>query len=205
MNLINFIQLLSYCFICLLALSRIFVHFSFSRRILLVTFISINVLFVPVFKGCSITMILRGVGGELSLTTSIILLILFIEKVLDTKLNFTFFDPITSSIIALLGVVLYISTFGLVSFDIYSYGYLANKPIITILGYILLQLLMWKCDKKLALIWLISLIGFKYNIQLSNNLWDYLFDPILWLISIFHLIKRLCYNYGRGYFTFRKL
>ena len=39
-------------------------------------------------------------------------------------------------------------------------------------------------NRILGYVWLFALIGFYFKLQSSNNLWDYLYDPLLWLVLL---------------------
>ena len=147
------------------------------------------VLLVPVFKGCTTAQIMRGAFGDLSITTFLVLLFWILNKIT----NSTIVDPLnkpTAWLIFLLGCILYASSLGFIRFDVYSYGYLHNYALWVLCIYIVIQLILWQFNKIFALIWICAIVYFVFKLQASINLWDYLFDPILWFIAFCTITSR---------------
>ena len=46
-------------------------------------------------------------------------------------------------------------------------------------------------NRILGYVWLLALIGFYFKLQSSNNLWDYLYDPLLWLVLLTNCVSSL--------------
>ena len=90
--------------------------------------------------------------------------------------------------VALLGIILYLSVFGFIAFDLYGKGYFPTSLFILI--FFIIEIYLWRNARSYAFIWLIALICFYFKFESSNNLWDYLFDPVLWFISLFRLFRR---------------
>lgn len=159
-------------------------------RNLLLLLMLVFVLFVPIFKGTSTVMLIRGVAGDMSITTSITVLILLVTNLSRKKIMHPI-DKYSCSIVSVLGILLYVSAFGFVSFDLYSYGYLMDLKWIALIVYFILQIVLWYFNRTFAIIWLIAIIAYIFKLQNSNNLWDYLFDPVLWLTMSLYTIKNI--------------
>lgn len=84
-------------------------------------------------------------------------------------------------------LVLYPSALGLSPLDSYSIGYLPNHlgPAVFILFLCALWLNYWVAAAGLAA----ALFAFYFSALESNNLWDYLMDPVIVFYSIFILMK----------------
>ena len=84
-------------------------------------------------------------------------------------------------------LVLYPSALGLSPLDSYSIGYLPNSlgPAVFILFLCALWLNYWVAAAGLTT----ALLAFYFSALESNNLWDYLMDPVIVFYSIFILIK----------------
>ena len=147
------------------------------------------VLFVPIFKGCTLAQIMRGVFGDLSITSSLVLMFWIVAKLFSVPIV----NPLNKGValvIFVLGCFLYASSLGFIGFDIYSYGYLVNSPMLVLLIYFVVQLILWQINKIFAFIWLVTIICFVFKCQDSINLWDYLFDSVLWLVSFCTITRR---------------
>ena len=90
----------------------------------------------------------------------------------------------------LLGTFLYLSTFGFINFDIYNLGYLSSIMLLVFSGLILFLII---ANRRLGYVWLLALVAFYFKLQSSNNFWDYLYDPLLWLVL---LVDGLSYIMG---------
>lgn len=137
-------------------------------------------LYLSVYNGFTLVQLFRGMFGDLSITT---LFILFFWL-----RNFTFIgkcraiDHKFALIVTLSGSILYLSTFGFISFDLYDLGYFPNG--LFLITFIAFELYLWRYNRRYAYFWLISLVAFYFKLENSNNFWDYLFDPVLWVICL---------------------
>ncbi|MFN7094980.1 MAG: hypothetical protein ACK4M7_06420 [Burkholderiales bacterium] len=174
--------------ILLIWLGLLIPGFNKSRglsRVILSILIAIFVVWVPVYNNFSLVRICRGELGDLSLTSLIVLTHFQLQKIYpcgDLKtvpLSFAW-------LLGIAGLLLYLSTLGIIPVDLYSWGYFPRL----LLGlFILAELVLWWSSKLNAWFWLIALIAFLLKLQSSSNLWDYIFDPILWLISVGTILK----------------
>lgn len=140
--------------------------------------------FIPIFESYSLAYIMFGAFGNLSIV-SLLLIICFIYAEINHNNEPYKINSIVFLILLILSAVLYLSVFGYITEDIYSWGYYPTW----MLGlYLIIQIAFSIKSKLFAILWLIALIAFIFKIQVSINLWDYMFDPLLISISIFYLL-----------------
>ena len=156
-------------------------------RLILVLIVGGVTLYLPIYKGCTLVQLLRGVMGDLSITTLLILFSLLIQKIFRLTRPFNL-NPSFAIVVTMLGSLLYMSTLGFIDLDVYSFGYFPKGTML--LAVCLLELFLLDYARSYAWIWLIALISFYFKFESSNNLWDYLFDPLLWLIAIISFFRR---------------
>ena len=183
---IDFFQQIIYT----MALSLLLVYLSqlpkrslfFSSLLFILLTLGVN--FIPIFRGSSLVELVRGVIGDVS-TASGVLLVLIILNQFDfsDKKEFVL-NNIEKISISIIGLLLYLSTFGFFKIDFYSYGYLSWTMLWFISG---LSFLLMLFNRRLGLVLMIALLGFYLKLQSSNNLWDYLLDPVLWLVLLVNL------------------
>ena len=83
-------------------------------------------------------------------------------------------------LIFIAGLLLFPATLGLTQFDPYSLGYRFELSLFLLV----LSILYWILQQRqLAIILLIIVAANETGILSSNNTWDYLIDPLLWIIS----------------------
>ena len=94
--------------------------------------------------------------------------------------------------IALVSVMFYPLTLGLSRWDPYSLGYQPLAPLL-LLALFGLGLVYYR--KYLSAFFLvIALVAYLFHLQESDNLWDYLLDPVLAVVLWIWLLKRLVAN-----------
>lgn len=139
---------------------------------------------LPVYHGFSLVKITRGIVGDLSITGLLTMLSITVSYFMTNKQDKS--KPILSISICMFlvitGVFLYLSTFGYIGLDIYALGYHPTVKLLLII--LVVESCMWFLSRRFALIWLLSLLAFYFELQYSSNLWDYLFDPVLWILAI---------------------
>ncbi len=144
---------------------------------------------IPYFD-FSAAVYIRGVVGDLSLTT-VLLLISTIARYLTGKVlcserqvNALF------TVVVPVGLIFYPMALGLGPFAPYSLGF---GSIGFLLCLLVLCCIAWIFDYLLISICLAAAVG-AYSMQWydSNNLWDYLMDPLLVIYGFLLLVKRLC-------------
>lgn len=189
---------------CTLLLVSVVMTAARSRRYSLTTrrllFFSVFVVaFLPV-QGLSIVGYVRGVTGDVSVTTLILLVAASISSLMDRDL----YDSRSVLVLMLLilggGVFLYPFALGLTYFDPYALGY-GSKAFVAVL--FLLSLGAWYFDLYLIVACVIFAISaYMIGMYESTNLWDYLIDPLITSYALFLLagneIKHLLHGFSSG-------
>lgn len=157
----------------------------FIRLILLVVLVRVFYV-VPVYHTFTLVEITRGIVGDLSISGLFMMMALGITYFAGQKNKVQVFPKSVCIFLIIAGIALYVSTLGFIKFDLYSFGFYPRPAIL--IGMFIIELLMWYFSRVFALIWLFALLAFYLKLQLSSNLWDYLLDPVLWLLSIDHLL-----------------
>lgn len=140
--------------------------------------------FVPIYSSYSLATIMYGCFGNVSLATLAFLACLTYAE-LRNKTETYKISPLVFIVLAVLAVTLYLSTFGYIAEDIYSWG---CQPRWMLLIYLLALIIFSATSRLFSILWTIAIFAFILKIQMSVNLWDYLFDPIMILISIIYLV-----------------
>lgn len=149
--------------------------------------IGIVTLYLPVYQGHTIVVLLRGVLNDLSITSLVVLVSMLYHTIFmpdkASKINRYF-----AMSVIVLGSLLYLSTFGFIAFDIYALGYLPSYYVL--LGFIGLELFLFYFASSYAWLWLLALTAYALKLEASINLWDYLLDPVLWILCVISLFNR---------------
>lgn len=177
--------------ICSLAIAMLITYLStlprrslfFSSLLFLISLLLINL--IPVYRGSSIVELLRGVIGDVSSASGVLLLMIVIDQFDFRDVKPKLLSCSEKILLVLLGFVLYLSTFGFISFDLYHLGYLSPQMLLFFAGLTFVLILL---NRRLGYIWLFAIISFYFKLQSSNNLWDYLYDPILWLVLMVEIL-----------------
>lgn len=139
------------------------------------------ILLIPI-KGSPIFYYLRAYSGDLSLSS----VVLFAAYVSHKGFGKPFYQEIEVRYLLLtvflIGLILYPMALGLGSFDPYRLGY--QPEALTALLFFLAIYFWLKSYYFLLLIVTTAVAGFTLGIIESNNLWDYLLDTVLWLVSL---------------------
>jgi len=159
-------------------------HIASRKRFIFVLLILVIVRYVPIYDSMSIAYILCGILGDLSIT-SVLLVLTFLYSEIRENNNYYRINNGVWLIIFIIDLVLCLSAFGCIPIDIYSFGYFPKGLLIF---YLIMQVLFWLLNRKFAMFWLLALVGYIFKVLPSPNLWDYLIDPVLWLISLVCLI-----------------
>lgn len=177
-----------------MALSLLLVYLSrlpkkslfFSSLLFILLTLGVN--FIPIFRGSSLVELVRGVVGDVSIASGVLLVLIILNQFdFSDKKEFVL-NNIEKISISLIGLLLYLSTFGFFKIDFYSYGYLSLIMLCSVSG---LSFLLMLFNRRLGLVLMIALLGFYLKLQASNNLWDYLLDPVLWLVLLINLVINL--------------
>lgn len=137
-------------------------------------------LLVP-WNGHSLVYYVRGVVGDLSVASLVLLCVIYGRTFLKP---FSTHKPIRGPVgwvlLAIL-VPLYASTLGYWTYDLYGWGY---EPQWFLVAVGLLMFWAWQTQPALAIAWLIGVVSFAAGMTLSRNLWDALFDPFMAFAAI---------------------
>lgn len=153
-----------------------------TRRV--VFLIAFALTFVPV-KGLAVAGYLRGVTGDLSVTTMVLLVAASISRLFDADM----YDSRSFFVLMLLvlggGIFLYPLALGLTYFDPYSLGY-GSRTLVALL--FLLSLVAWYFELYLIVVcFTLAASAYMIGIYESRNLWDYLIDPLITFYAVFWL------------------
>ena len=132
---------------------------------------------VPI-RGLPLAGYVRGLTGDISITTWILLVGASVSHVTDRELYSARSKRVLMFLVLAGGVFLYPMALGLTYFDPYTLGY-GSRPFLVVLFVFAL----WAVRKELSLIALClsaSVLAHLMGLLESRNLWDYLIDP--WLV-----------------------
>ncbi len=144
------------------------------------------------YDGYSINFYVRGLLNDLSITTLILLVYYFIQPHKDITSLRRHSYPVFF-IIILCGTFFYPAALGYGPLDPYAWGYINNIHglsgsllfLLALFGLMLYALLR---HYSLLLICLVSaLLAYVFGVLESHNLWDYLFDPVIFIYALFAL------------------
>ncbi len=161
-----------------------------NRRlaISLTLFAPLLILIIP-FSGLPVFYYIRGATGELSVITVIILSGVITGKFYNIEIlnkNSTEYFYI---VIFVIGLIFYITSLGYGQFDPYGLAY--GNLVLPSGLLIFTALLIWKKQYGLAMLLTVPVIAYETGVLESNNIWDYLIDPFLWLYATGRAIKYL--------------
>jgi hypothetical protein len=125
---------------------------------------------------------LRGVSGDLSIATVIMIVGLYYRMYVRNDRA----PAHWSQGLLLAGILgtLYACTLGYIHYDLYAWGFHRQWMLPGVLG---LMLWAWHYNRALAVGWLVGVSLFALGLLPSRNLWDALFDPYLFLGSLWTL------------------
>ena len=190
---IELIQLTIYS----LALALLLVYLSqlprfslfLSSLLFILLILGINVL--PLWRGSSLVELARGAIGDVSLMSGGLLILIIVNQFDFSDKRTAVLNRVEKCSLILVGFALYLSALGFISIDIYSWGYLTLWFPIAIA---LLAILLILFERKFGVVLLLALTGFYFKTQFSNNLWDYLFDPVLWIVLLVDFVSFIIPN-----------
>ena len=128
-----------------------------------------------------------GVLGDLSITAQLLLASVIAKQILRIEI---FSERARSTILlatAGAGIVLYPFSSGLTMLDVYSSGFDSTTLMIALA---VLAAIGWTLRPGAAIVIPLSVVAFNLELLTSNNVWDYLLDPVLtlfawgWLLSV---------------------
>jgi len=95
----------------------------------------------------------------------------------------------------IVGTVLYPLALGLGNFDPYAWGWTFSAlfPVAAVITIVLI----WK-GNRFGILLFLSVVAYDLHLLESNNFWDYLVDPIYWLLSFWMLANAALKKLRRG-------
>lgn len=143
---------------------------------------AVFVLMLIPFDGMPITAYVRGVTGDLSITTLVLLWCALLRPwcgcvMVEIKHRFALLI-----LIALAALALYPMALGVGTFDLYRLGY-GNPQFVAVLLLFALAAWFWKLTL-IALCIAFATLAWAAGWYESNNLWDYLLDPFLSIYAL---------------------
>lgn len=166
--------------VLIIILSQVYKKSFFATLIFFVALLSL-VNLVPIYRGSSLVQLVRGGIGDVSIASGV-LLIMLVYRLFGMRNSLELFTFVERLLVVILGGVLYLSAFGFISLDVYSYGYIESITCLSVFVAIIFVLLI--LNLTLGYIWLIAFIGYYFHLLESHNLCDYLFDPIFWMVML---------------------
>lgn len=131
--------------------------------------------------GIRIAGYVRGIGGDLSITTLLLLASSAVAFAGGPKLHDRRELQTLAAFVLAGAALLYPMALGLTSFDPYALGYPDRVPAL-LLGLAPVALFAWFRGRLLLVLAVVlALASFRFELLESSNLWDYLFDP--WLAA----------------------
>jgi hypothetical protein len=190
---INMLQMISdYLLISLVLLTIPYINkLSISKKLVILIIIVIIVTIPKLYFNVNCLYIIRGMTGELSTISSLIIFILLLINLFNLQLVVLFNHLInipSMLLVFVLGIWLYLSTLGFINIDVYFIGFHYSIMPMCVLFIGLIYLLHYAIIY--AILFIIAFITYFYHGQISNNLFDYVIDPIMWLFSIVYLLRR---------------
>lgn len=156
-----------------------------GRRIL---FVVASVVALWPVNGLPVAGYLRGITGDLSITTLTLLVATSISLCFDVEI----YQPRGLFVLMLFvlgsGIVLYPSALGLTYFDAYELGY-DSKTLAAVL--FLVSLAAWYYECYLVVVCVsLGVLAYLIGMYESRNLWDYLIDPLITFYAAFWLVMK---------------
>ena len=143
----------------------------------------VGIVLLPLHDSLSAAEYFRGIFGDLSLTTQLLLYGAVLSRITGKAIYDCCEKWTLLGFIAVAGALFYPFALGLSYFDPYRWGYGSYG---LLLGLLLPALLAWQRGWYFSsLIVSVALLGWSSGLLESRNLWDYLLDPALFIYAIF--------------------
>lgn len=177
MSFILFYSFVSFLLL-LTALMQSFLAAYNGKPVLLFALLCLSalLLFLPI-EGQPLLYYLRGYTADLSITLTLYLLMLILQRGWDIELIRPTEKKYLMALVIIGACALYPLALGLAQFDSYRLGY---DPQAFLVLLFFMGLFSWyKRMYFLAVLLTSSCLGFAFKVLESNNLWDYLLDPLI--------------------------
>ena len=133
---------------------------------------------------------LRVIIGDLSIVSIVTLGSIAAFRLVENEWRFPFIPSWLAVMIIAVALLLYPTALGLTMFDLYAHGYYPIVIAPALLAVFVFSL--WFDSRPVALILATAFVAWAFSMLNSNNLWDYLIDPVIVIYSIGHLIHTRC-------------
>lgn len=146
------------------------------------------------FAELSLADCIRGVIGDLSVTTILLLCSMLVGSCCPKPLLSQNAIKEILPFVAVLGLILYPFALGLGPVDTYAFGFASLPLWLTLFSCTIIS---WHLGKgSISLIIILATICFQIRLLESTNMWDYLIDPLLviaaWIWSIRCVVRGKC-------------
>lgn len=139
------------------------------------------------FTGHPLSHYIRVLCGDLSITGLIVLTAIIWRRLRDNEAPPSAMLLGTAMAIALVSVVFYPTSLGLTFFDLYAYGY--APVVLSPALFVLFAWSLWRGYQLPALILGAGFVAYSLNFLDSDNLWDYVLDPVVAIYAISLVIR----------------
>ena len=161
-----------------------FLSFKFRFRIFALAFtmawIPVNDLFIAGYS--------RGITGDLSVTTMIMIFIYILRSLFGLKLSVFENARLPASILFFTGIFFYPLAMGFTLLDPYGMAY--NPEILSFFLFVI-AVIGWYFNNYLTVVCICAgVAGYVFRIFESDNLWDYIIDPVIFIIAAVYLILK---------------
>lgn len=175
---------------------RVFLFFKVKKQVAILVALLVFALSYLSISGDSINFYLRGIFNDISISSTILLGYYFISSGSTTSIINSNTQPVFY-LAALTGLFFYPAALGLGAIDPYSWGFI-NKAhdhysslifIVCLAGLMFFSFL--KQYNLLLLCLVLSTLTYQSGILESQNLWDYLLDPLIFIYALLAIIYRI--------------
>jgi len=188
----NYIQLIAIAVFFGVLISKWVFSKSLEKKLLQSALIFITVLTFLWIKidGASLAMCVRGFTGDLSVTTLLWIALAALSAMTKIEINY---KPSSLQLVlmVILGGLLYLTTFGIIPFDLYYFGY-DYVYIASVL--FVWAILNYKWSVVPTIVVIAIMIAFQVSLLGSRNLFDYVVDLPVWLVVLWMLVRRFKVN-----------
>lgn len=170
-------------------------------RLIVIGSLILSGLLIPIY-GLSFAQWLRSAVGDPSILGMVVIANILTQRLFKYDLLETSARTYLLSGVALVGIVFYPMALGVTAYDPYRMGY---APELLPVALCLVSILSWfKSNRGLAIILLLPLLAFNLRLLESNNLWDYILDPILVIYALTQLLLSKAISLKRIALRFEK-
>ena len=159
--------------------------FKFRLFIFIIAFI---IAWIPV-DGLFTAGYLRGAMGDLSVSTMFLIIIYILRSLFGLKLSAFENAELPACIVFFTGIFFYPMALGLFMVDPYGMAY--NPRVLSIFLFAI-ALLAWYFKNHLTVACICAAVtAYIFRILESDNLWDYILDPVIFIIAVVYLFFKL--------------